>query len=96
MPRNVKQSTLNNRHTKRKTHAENASLLHPSFIGLLCVGSCFCYAVLSVETYSFSIRGVPTCTQIRMCVQLDAASIGFLVTVKPVLSDQSKIDNRRS
>ena len=24
------------------------------------------------------IRGVPTCTQIRMCVQLDTASIGYL------------------
>ena len=38
------------------------------------------------------IRGVPTCTQIRMCVQLDAASIGFLVTAKAVLSGHSKID----
>ena len=32
-----------------------------------------------------------TYTQIRMCVQLDAASV-FLVTVKLVLSGQSKID----
>ena len=37
-----------------------------------------------------SIRGVPTCTQIRMCVQLNAASIGVLVTVNPVLSEHSK------
>ena len=31
--------------------------------------------------------------QISMCVQLDAACIGFLITVKTVLSDHSKIDN---
>ena len=38
--------------------------------------------------------GVPTCTQIRMCVQVDAASIGFSVTAKPVLNDHSKIDKK--
>ena len=32
------------------------------------------------------------CTQIRMCVQLDAATIGFPVTAKPVLYGGSKID----
>ena len=37
-------------------------------------------------------RGVPTCTQIRMYVQLGAACIGVLVTVNPVLSGHSKID----
>ena len=36
--------------------------------------------------------GVPTCTQIRICVQLDAARIGFSVTAKPVLYGRSKID----
>ena len=29
-----------------------------------------------------------------MCLQLDAESIGFSVTAKPVLSDQSKIDKK--
>ena len=28
---------------------------------------------------------VPTYTQIRMCAQLDVASIGFLLTIKPVI-----------
>ena len=37
-------------------------------------------------------RGIPICTQIHMCVQLGAASIGFSGTAKPVLSDHSKID----
>ena len=34
------------------------------------------------------------CMQIRMCVQLDAASIGFSVTAKPVLYGHSKIDKK--
>ena len=37
----------------------------------------------------------PTYTQIRMRVKLDAESVGFLVTVKPVLSDHLKIDTKR-
>ena len=36
------------------------------------------------------IRDVPTFSQIRMCVQLDAASIGVSVTAKPVSSGHSK------
>ena len=40
-------------------------------------------------------RGVPTCMQIRMCVQLDATSIGFSGTAKSVFkSGHSKIDKK--
>ena len=42
------------------------------------------------------MMSVPTCTQIRMSVQLDAASIGFLFIVKPVLSGNSKIDKNKT
>ena len=38
------------------------------------------------------LMGVPTSTQIRTFVQLDAASIGYSVTAKPVLYGHSKID----
>ena len=31
-----------------------------------------------IHTRGIVIRGVPTCTQIRMCVQLDAANIDFV------------------
>ena len=37
-----------------------------------------------IHFLSLYVRGVPMCTQIRKCVQLDEASIGFLVTVKPI------------
>ena len=37
-------------------------------------------------------QGVPMCTQIHMWVQLDASSIGFSVTAKPVLRGHSNID----
>ena len=37
-------------------------------------------------------RGVPMCMQIHICIQLDASSIAVLVSVQPVLSDNSKID----
>ena len=37
-------------------------------------------------------RDVTTCTQLRMCIQFDAVSIGFSVTAKPVLSGYSKTD----
>ena len=39
---------------------------------------------------------VPTCMQIGMCIQLDAASIGVLVTIKPVLSDHTKKAKKQS
>ena len=42
--------------------------------------------ITSVSQDGTDTRGVPMCTQIRMCVQLDAASIGFLTTSKSVLS----------
>ena len=41
--------------------------------------------------YRTLLTGAYLCVcKIRMCVQLDAASIGFTVTAKPVLSGQSK------
>ena len=36
------------------------------------------------------VRAVPTCTQIRMCIQIEAASIRFSVTAKPVSYGHSK------
>ena len=39
----------------------------------------------------WGIRSVTTCTQIHTCVHLDAASTGFLGTIKPVFSGHSKI-----
>ena len=39
----------------------------------------------------WGIRSVTTCTQIRTCVQLDAARTGFLGTIKPFFSGHSKI-----
>ena len=38
----------------------------------------------------WGIRSVNTCTQIRTCVQLGAASTGLLGTIKPVFSGLSK------
>ena len=40
------------------------------------------------------VRGLPTCNQIRMCIQLDAARIVFFVTVNKthLKSGHSKID----
>ena len=35
------------------------------------------------------------CTQIRMCVQLEAANIGFSVTAKSFLSGHSKIEEEK-
>ena len=42
--------------------------------------------ISAVSQDSTDTRIVPMCSQIRMCVQLDAASIGFSTTSKPVLS----------
>ena len=37
-----------------------------------------------------NISGVPTCTQIRMCVQLGAARIGFSVTLTKLLTQYGR------
>ena len=60
------------------------------------IGNCkggFCvYAISTKISSTGPFRDVPTYTQIRMCVQLGAASRGVLVTEKPVLSGNTKID----
>ena len=48
-------------------------------VNLLTISAIF---YLLCTTIGAIYRALPTCTQIRMCVQLDAASIGFLVSVK--------------
>ena len=40
------------------------------------------------------VRGVPMCTLICMCIQIEAETIGFSVTTKPVLSGHSKIEKK--
>ena len=47
------------------------------------------YQDILQSQYNIADRDVPTCTQIRMCEQLDAASIGVLATVKSIICDYS-------
>ena len=48
------------------------------------------YAALSTAVTTELRHEMIKHSSLRMCVQLDAASIGFSVTTKPVLSDHSK------